>query len=40
MELVERTHPWPTDFDQPMTVFGQPYDGEPLTLFDALEHVP
>lgn len=35
LELVDLSHPWPTDFDTTLTVHGQPHDGEELTLFDA-----
>jgi hypothetical protein len=35
LELVDLTHPWPTDFDGALTIHGKPRDGEAITLLDA-----
>lgn len=35
LELVDLSHPWPTAFGETFTVYGQPHDGEALTLLGA-----
>src|SRR4051794_24707490 len=35
LELVDLSHPWPTSFEETLTIHGKPYDGEALTLLDA-----
>ncbi len=35
LELADRSHPWPIDFDETFAVHGQPYDGDAVTLLQA-----
>jgi hypothetical protein len=36
LELADLSDPWPTDFSEAFVVHGQPQDGEPVTLLEAL----
>jgi hypothetical protein len=35
LDLVDLSHPWPTNFNDSFTVHGSPYEGEELTLLAA-----